>query len=323
MSKLTIVTAVIVLFGSMLCVGQTQAQWPQTTFKDTRFSAEIGVKAYDRPGSDLLLPLINDRVTGVTLFDSQQATDLGGAAGAEVKFNFQSKFGRELEFRTIIADWDEDVISITGDDLVSPFFPVAGSEPTTVDYGYESDFFSVELMARRAVSPGIVLMFGPRIVSTKDRVNIVGSLDVDAGGGNLVNVASTQSTEATNILLGLQSGFELNLPISQDMYIQSYVRAGGYMNPTEVNNSSFTNFNTAPTLSSERKSTGSFLGEVGVRLYVDIFSNSLSTYVGYEATWIDGLAVAPAQLLTPAGSGVQTGNTPFFNALTVGTQFRY
>lgn len=178
-------------------------------------------------------------------------------------------------------------------------------------------------MARRAISPGIVFMFGPRVVSTKDRVNIVGSLNVDAGGGTLVNVASTQTTEATNILLGLQTGFEINLPISQDMYIQSYIRAGGYTNPTEVNTSSFTNLNTTPTTASETKSTGSFLGEIGVRMYVDIIPSSLSTYVGYEATWIDGLAVAPAQLLTTGQQGVQTGNTPFFNALTLGAQFRY
>ena len=40
-------------------------------------SVEIGGKAYERPGSTLGLPLITDANTFETLFDSNQATDLG------------------------------------------------------------------------------------------------------------------------------------------------------------------------------------------------------------------------------------------------------
>ncbi len=323
MRKFTLIATVIVLLANATWVAKTQAQWPQTT-KDPRWTVEFGAKAYDRPGAELGLPLITDGVTMETLFDSNQASELGSAGGAEVKFGFVNKRGREYEIRTIIADWEQD-FEINGANLRSPFFPTAGSEPTTVNYDYDSDYFSIEVMSRRAISPGITFMFGPRFVSTKDKVRFAGSLLVDPGDGSQpVVVVETTTTEATNALIGAQAGFEFNIPLTQDVYVSSFIRTGGYMNPTEV--TSVTNNNVSFTqnpLEKRTKSTGSFLAEVGGRLYVDIIPNGMASYVGYEATWIDGLAVAPDQLVTPAGGGIETANTPFFHAVTFGINFNY
>lgn len=307
--------AVLLGFASMWA-SELQAQgWQPSTFRDQRFSVEFGAKAYDRPGDDLGLPLITDTVTNSTLFDSDQATDLGSAGGAEVKFNWVSKIGRELELRTIIADWDEST-QIDGANLASPLFP-AGTAPTSVDYGYEADYFSIELMARRAVRPGVTVMFGPRFVSSKDLVEFAGSQLV-AGAA----VSQSQTFEATNALIGLQGGFELNYPIADGIYINGFGRFGGYTNPTEVNLGTIgpTGIVTEGTLT---KQTGSFLAEIGGRLYVDIFPNALTAYVGYEATWIDGIALAPAQILSGTANGIDTANTPFFNAGVIGLRWTY
>jgi hypothetical protein len=284
---------------------------------------EIGGKAYDRPGSELGLPLITDGMTGASLFDSNQATDLGGAGGAEVKFDWVSKHGRELEFRSILAFWDQSTL-VEGPNLESPFFPVPGPAPTSVTYDYESDYFSFELMSRHAISPGVTVMFGPRFVSTRDQVSFAGTLSVDPGDGSpVVDITETTVTEATNILLGLQGGLEFNIPVGQSLYINSFIRAGGYTNPTEVISTTSNNFSSVVTETRDLKSTGSFLGEVGGRLYADIVPNSFSAYVGYEATWIDGIAIAPAQLLTTGSTSVDTSNTPFFNAAVFGLQWGY
>ena len=286
-------------------------------------SVEIGGKAYERPGSRLGLPLITDANTLETLFDSNQVTDLGSAGGAEVKFNFLNRNGREFEVRSIIADWEED-FEIVGDSLRSPFFPVAGFEPSTVNIGTNADYFSIEIMERRAIIPGVTFMFGPRFVSTKDELNIAGTLAVDGGPGvGLVDVTQNQSFEATNSLLGLQAGLEFNIPLSQAVYVQSFIRAGGYYNPTEVTTSTSDTITAATTFDQQTKSTGSFLGEVGGRLYVDIIPNCVATYAGYEATWIDGVAVAPAQVLSTGLTGVETANTPFFHAFTFGINMSY
>lgn len=318
MSSLKFIITIFVLVGSAsFCVPESLAQdWAHLTAQDQRFSVEFGAKAYDRPGDDLGLPIITDSITNEVLFDSDQATDLGSAGGAEVKFNFLNKHGRELELRTIIADWEE-FTDINGPNLVSPFFVIPGSEPTAITYGYDSDYFSIELMARRAIRPGVTVMFGPRIVSTKDLVEVSGTQFVGPA-----TFTETQTTEATNILLGLQGGLELNYPIADGVRINGFGRFGGYTNPTEVTFSTVDVFG-AESENSITKSTGSFLAEIGGRLYVDIFPNTLSVYVGYEATWIDGLALAPAQILSGGINGVETANTPFFNAATLGLRWTY
>lgn len=326
MSKFFKLSVLIFLLAGVGMSSTTNAQWQPTTLKDNRFSAEFGVKLLDRPGDELGLPLISDRPTNATLFDASQASDLGGAVGAEVKFNFETGFGRELEFRTILADWSEDATQISGPDLVSPFFPVAGSEPTDVSYGYGSDYFSVELMARRAVRPGVTFMFGPRIISTKDQVTLSGSLTVNpVTGGAPITVTQTTVTEATNILLGGQTGFEFNLPVNQSVWANAYIRAGGYFNPTEVNQSVANNTSLAPPITNTAtENTGSFMAEVGGRVYVDLLPNAATLYVGYEANWIDGIALAPAQLLTDfTTNGIETTTTPFFHAVTAGIRVQY
>jgi len=287
----------------------------QSSNRDQRFSVEFGAKAFDRPGDDLGLPLITDSVTNSTFFDSDQASDLGSAGGAEVKFNWVNKSGRELELRTIIADWEETT-QFAGENLVSPLFQ-AGLAPSSVDYGYSADYFSIELMARRAVGPGVTVMFGPRFVSSKDLIELATS-EVVAGA----TVTQSQTFEATNALIGLQGGLELNYPIAQGIYLNGFGRFGGYTNPTEVNLGT-TNLDGTTTEGTLTKQTGSFLAEVGGRLYVDIFPNALTAYVGYEATWIDGIALAPAQVLSGTANGVETANTPFFNAGVIGLRWSY
>ena len=255
------------------------------------------------------------------MFDSDDATDLGGSAGAEVKFNFQSRYGQEWEVRSTLASWDVSSDQITGPNIESQFFPT-DVVPGTFDYEYNSDYFSIEIMARRAMLPGIVGMFGPRIVSTRDQVSLISQFQVDPNNGlPLVTVNAQSDFEATNLLLGLQGGLELNQPISEGVYLNGFIRVGGYFNPTEV---TFTNVDTVTPLVTNQltKSTGSFLGEVGGRIYVDLVPNCASVYAGYEATWIDGFAAAPAQILTTTiPPSIDTSNTIFFQAVTFGMRF--
>ncbi len=322
MRKLTFFASLVVFLANATFVLQANAQSPMSVAKDSRWTVEFGAKAYDRPGDDLALPLITDEITLAPLFDSTQASDLGNTVGAEVKFSFVTPVGKELEIRSILASWDE-AYEFEGDNLQSPFFPSPDLIPTTVNYDYESDYFSIEVMRRQNISPGVTLMFGPRFVSTRDRVKLGGSISIDPGDGTTVDFTQTQTTEATNALIGLQTGLELNIPMNRYFYVNSFIRAGGYMNPTEVTTSVSDTVSTVETQTSQTKSTGSFLGEVGGRLYVDIVPNSVSSYVGYEATWIDGVALAPAQLITTGATGIQTGNTPFFHAISFGLNFNY
>jgi hypothetical protein len=321
--KFTLIATVIVLLANATWVVKTHAQWPQTTMPDSRFSVEFGARAYDRPGSELGAPVVTDGTTGSVLLDATQAADLGNTVGAEVKFNFLTKYGREIEIRSIIADWDESY-EFAATSLITPFFPAPGTAPSSMTFDYESDFFSFEIMSRKAIKPGMTLMFGPRYVSSKDQVTVTGTRLVDPGGGTTpFDLVTSQTTEASNGLIGLQCGCEFNFPVTQDVYLNSFIRTGGYYNPTEANTSVIDDFTDVLVTTTQSESTGSFLGEVGGRLYVDIVPNCFATYVGYEATWIDGFATAPAQILIPASSGIDTANTSFFQAITFGARLTY
>jgi hypothetical protein len=316
----SIISTLVVLLTSLVLVSPAEAQWPQTT-SHNQWSVEFGGRAYDRPGDGNRFPLIIDSTTRASLFDSNDATGLGGSAGAEVKFNFNSRMGREWEIRTIIADWDTAPEQVAGPNIESQFFPTDVT-PGTFNYEYDSDFFSIEVMAKKSLVPGVVWMCGPRVVSTKDHVALISQFQIDPNDGSpLVTVDARSDFEATNVLIGLQAGLELNKPITDTFYLNGFIRSGGYFNPTEV---TFNDVDTVTPLVTNQltKSTGSFLGEVGGRAYFDLVPNCVSCYAGYEATWIDGIALAPAQILTTTiPPSIDTSNTLFFQAVTFGLRF--
>lgn len=319
MRKLTIFATLIALFVG-LDAQNAEAQWPQTTHRDTRMSVEIGAKAFDRPGTETPGSVLTDSLTGSTLFSAEQATDLGTNFGAEVKFNFISQMDREIEVRTILANWDESS-SFTGANLASPFFPAPTPgvpPPSQFDYNYDADYFSIEVMRRRAILPGLTVMAGPRIVSTSDEINTVGTTAL-----GLTNLTQSDMFEAENTMLGLQAGFELNFPVCNSIYANSFIRGGGYYNSTKFNTSTTNSFTGLTTSNRRTDSNEAFLGEVGGRLNVDLVPNCFSTYVGYEATWIDGIALAPANAAVTPVTGIDTANTSFFHAVTFGVQLLY
>jgi hypothetical protein len=136
-------------------------------------------------------------------------------------------------------------------------------------------------------------------------------------------VTGGSNIEATNALIGCQVGLEFNVPLSQSVYISSVGKFGGYYNPTKVVTTTFDSINGAETVE-DSKDTGSFLAEVGGRLNVELIPGCLTAFVGYDAMWIDGIALAPPQFLTTAPTaGIDTTNTPFFQSITVGGQLSY
>ncbi len=289
-------------------------QWPQTTSHNP-WSLEIGAKILDRPGNDLDIPLVTDSNTLVPLFTSTQAADLSTAVAPEIKFNFQTRNGRELEIRSFIAQWDETPGALFGPDLTSPLFPV-GVVPDVLTFEHDSDMFNLEIMDRRAAVPGLVCMMGPRLLTTSDTIRTTSTVGA---------VVSEESVKAKNVLMGFQGGLELNRPVCDGLYFSSFIKGGGYFNPTSADYSSRI-AGVTTTFLEDSQSTASFLGEVGGRLTWDFIPNSFSGYAGYEATWIDGMALASTQVLQAAGGqslAIHTSNTEFFHGAVFGLRVTY
>jgi len=312
------------------------AQWPGATRgQQNKHILEIGAAGFDRPGVDSSIGVISDASTGEILFDSEDATSVGGAAGLDIKYQFETRGGRTLRFRSILADFD------TSNEITSEFgltsgalpFPtpgvssLTGDDPERIQYDYESRLLSFELMSCRQIAPGITFVSGPRYVSIRELVEteIDGEIDFQNG---LPTVPATQvnTLSADNGLIGLQAGLEVTFPITRHLYTEGFIRAGGYYNPTEVGRSeqqiAAGQFIDPPAFGDRlTKSTGSFLGEVGGRVFFNIIPDTVDSYVGYEATWIDGIALAPVQLLST--TSVDTANTLFYQAVTFGVRMQF
>lgn len=326
MRKFSIFAAVAVSLSVVIPASTCEAQWPDATRgKDPKHVLEIGGGGFHRPGQDSAVAVITDAETGETLFDTEDATSVGGAAGLDIKYQFQTQGGRKLRFRSILADFDNSTEVIGVDGLESTLLE---DQTDRVLYEYDSRILSFELMSVRNLAPGINLVAGPRYISIREEVRTEVDGEFDLGDGTPpLDATQINALDADNGLIGLQAGLEINFPISRYLRGETFIRAGGFYNPTEVTDTvqqSVGGTFVTPELLVERNtnSTGSFLGEVGGRLFVDFVPDTVAGYIGYEATWIDGIALAPAQL-TAAPLTVDTTNTVFFQAFTFGVQMKF
>ena len=135
--------------------------------------------------------------------------------------------------------------------------------------------------------------------------------------------------EAENSLVGLQIGLEYNQPVAQSVFLTVFGRAGGYYNGTEFDTATRTSDSfglTVPTNVVTRRvqSTEAFVADLGGRVNFQIVPNCLSTFIGYEASVIDGIALSAANVADQNfTSGIDTNNTLFFQAVTFGVNLTY
>jgi len=321
--KLFQITTLAAITFVLSIVSDANAQWPEYTQIGENNYIEIGGRAYNRPGTDLDLSILQDATTMETLFSANQATAASSAAGVELSYHFQTRFGRQMEFRTFTGTWDAES-TIDQGNIESPLFP--GEIADTVDYNYDARIFSFELNAKRPLRQGLTLFGGPRYVSFRDQVSFVASVDADVFGGGTqpFDTERRQTLEAINNLIGLQAGLRHEKQLSQYFRSAVFIRAGGYVNPTKVRTSNQAgNVGIPPTelLRTEAtKATGSLLVELGGKAYLD-FAPGCSLFAGYEGTWIDGVALAPPSFLTTDTGEVETANTLFMHAITFGMRF--
>ena len=309
-------TAALLLWAA----GSTQAQWDLYNNDSPRWKMETSILALDRQGDDNGIPLITDSLTLGTLFNSGQATDLNTAAGMEISLQFFTRYGMEMEVETSFAQWDR-ADTFLGPNLETPFLP--GISPDEIDYQYESNLFSLELNARQEITPGVTFLLGPRFVYLDERIQVDSNTTIFPPVPFPIFELETQTVVDTkNPLLGGQVGAEWDFQLTADAHIQSFIKAGGYANfSSAFVQQSTTGFD--DTESDREKSAGSFVGELGGRIYFAVIPSACSVYAGYEAMWIDNVALAPVQFTTVnnANNDVILGVTPFIQGAVFGLEF--
>lgn len=311
-------TCVLVL---ALWATEARAQWPVgTTPQQNEFWVEIGGRVFDRPGSDFGLPLVISSVTNETYLDSDKATDLNGAIGPDIRFGRRGRFGNEWEFVTNMARWNEE-IELRESNMFSPLFPLF--EPDFIRMEYDSTFYNLEFNCRKSIIPGVTVLAGPRYISLQERMQFnTETLLFDNGFSFLLQTEGASRTR--NSMIGAQVGLEINQPVARDIYLQGFIKVAGLGNQTRLTETSFDNLSNVVSVNELTKSTGTFVGQTGGRVYFEMIPRRMASWVGYEATWIDGVAIAPPQLLnTELNAPVVTANTIFWHAITFGVKIGY
>ena len=323
----------LLLFFSIgcLCTESLRAQWP-TDFQNVGQSyLEISGKIYDRPGDDLGVPVITNSIDGSTLLTSGDITDLNGGAGAEARFGATGPRCRNWEIRTFVGNWDNDFF-FDQPNLTSPLIPPLDTlgvdtmgmtfSPDQIDLNYESEIYSVEFNFRKPWTNGITLIAGPRFIRLNEELMFTTDsiIDIRPLPGEF-EFDTENRFETANNLIGAQVGALMNFPISRDLYLNGFIRTGVYGNFMRLDVDADTSL-TDPTFQRFERSTSSFVAEVGGKLFVDLLPGCLSGFTGYEATWMDAVALAPVQAQTLEPTGINTRNTPFFHAITFGLQYR-
>lgn len=320
MSKLAVFTSLFALiFMAGICPSQSMAQspWTQSTLRENKLSVQVEGKVFDREGNGLGFPVVSDSVTNTTLLTADRATDFGSDFGLELRATLPGINKNSFEFRAVIAEWDEQRPT-SGANLASPLFPDAANPPTSLQLDIEADYFSFELMRKREVLPGVTVSAGPRFISTSDSINTFSNTPAGPLAGPLFS-----EFEAKNSLVGGQVGLEFNRPVGQSIYVTLFGRAGGYYNGTRFATSAaptaegFSN----PIETNRNRSTESFVADLGGRVHFEIIPNGLSSYVGYEATVIDGITLSAENIFNPGR--LDTNNTVFFQAITFGVNLSY
>lgn len=312
---ITIICLAVVGFGSC----ELRAQWPQTTSPcHGNHWFEAGVKILDRPGSDLAFPIISNGVTNDILLDAEMLSDMNTSAGVDIRYGRRGPSGLEWEFVSSLGGWDSD-FAFVGPNLESVFQP--GFSPDNVILDYTSDFYNFELNFRRAVWPGMTFLAGPRYMNFQEELQLLTDTLISTPLGDF-NFETDNVLATRNSMIGGQIGLEFNQPLTQGIFLQGFVKAAGMNNHTKVFRTAETTID-ALTSSRATKSTGTFIGQAGGRIYGYIIPNHVATYAGYEATWIDGVALGPTQFFNTNGPTVVTDNTLFWHAVTFGVNFTF
>jgi hypothetical protein len=327
-SKVLATAAII----SLLCCGNAKAQWPLQTYgNQNRWEVEVGTRLLDRPtkANTQDIVLVTEAPTNVTVFTGKDASDLDISPGVDFRFLKQTNYDTSWEVRGFFNDWDNYELR-TGNlrtPFFSPDFLPFGSRPDRFEYSNDSDVFSLELTCKKAVHPGLMVMCGPRYVSVREQV----LADINYINANLpgFQFGLGFDNQTNNYMPGWVFGLEVRRPLIRDIFFSGGAKGtilANFVSTETVSTGTVIGGTPVSTLLFE-DSTSHAAGilELNARLHYDISPGHVSLYAGYEAFWLDGVAVSPIQVYEALGEApeLNTSTTTFVHGLSLGLMCRF
>ncbi len=186
-------------------------------------------------------------------------------------------------------------------------------------WDYDTKLFNAELNLRWNLSSRLTLLAGCRWVQLSE--NLQGSLDP------LLGFKPFWNTSTMNNLYGLQIGADGKIWERGRFSISGLIKAGAYLNHAQES----TGVSIFKVLrpSSTTANRAAFVGEIGLQCKYQV-TKGLGLKVGYEALWLEGVALAPKQIqetyLTPPDTvnalGVRSSGV-FFHGATASLAYSF
>ncbi|MGW8257521.1 MAG: BBP7 family outer membrane beta-barrel protein, partial [Thermoguttaceae bacterium] len=253
---------------------------------------------FDRVGNNSQ-PLVRDYYTNEVLKNTDEAR-FGFHGGPRVSLIRHGCRCYDLELLYFQIDgWNSTMLATTDELTRNPIsFPTAEGSITTIypmQFQYTSQLYNSELNLRWNPLCRVAVMAGFRWAELNENFN-AGILAPD--------LSNFWNTRVRNNLYGFQIGADAILYERGCFSIDGLLKAGVYNNHAEQTSTLMTG-QTYPAVSASTDHV-SFLGELGLQAKYQLTCN-LTIRAGYEALWIDGVALAPSQI--PVSYFYQDGTT--------------
>jgi hypothetical protein len=339
---------------------------PSWSSQPPRWTVSAEAIVFNRVGTDKRT--LVERVPGIVHFNNVpttpgapalNSTDLkqgfypGFRLGAA--YHIDSNYNLELSFFSINA-WNSTQ-SIGPDNPLNwvvmrapgGFFQTQDFAYQSMTWDYSTKLYNAELNVRKKLSNRITVLAGFRWLQLHE--NLQGTIPPPDSfkptwkstnpSSTLFDVAQITggipapafppfwNTSTTNNLYGLQIGADGKLFECDRFSIDGLIKIGGYWNRA----SESTGVSIAKVVHTADASTdrAAFVGEAGLQCKYHI-TGGITLKLGYEALWLDGVALAPGQIqetystfapVTVTALGVNSDSNVLFHGATTGLEFSF
>lgn len=289
-------------------------------------------------------------VPGAEAFNSNQFRQ-GFSAGPKITLTYhgESGYGVELSYFNV---FDQRATRAVGPDSPADWLVMRapGIFWQTQDFPYQAmawsaatNLFNVEANGRLALSSRVTILAGFRWLQLND--NLQGTLtpaDITAptwkqscpacdifhvtAGGSAGNYPPFWNTTTTNNLYGIQIGINGNLLELGRFSLVGLIKIGLFDN--HAGQSTGVSLQKLVYPSQAKTDRAAFVSEAGLQLKYQL-TKGLALKAGYQALWIDGVALAPGQIQeTYTASnvralGVNAGSSVLFHGATFGLDYSF
>lgn len=303
-----------IIAGLVVLAAFKNATAQHYVFQEPTKSFNISFRAFDRPNEGDRQAVAVNQVSNQAVLLNNDVSELGGGLGPDISYIFGSEYACKYEVRGFFINWDNQN-SRSGANITSPLIPGASFQRFQTDYN--SEMFSIELNQRNDLTDYFTSILGVRYLSLNEQLDFVGSGTL-APPNPPLPLTVTSTTETKNPLLGLQAGGETRFMLTQGIHMDATVKGGIYSNSARQSNVSGTNFTPGVSRGGSNNDV-TLLGEFSLRLHYDLIVNHMSAFIGYDAIYLQGVAIAPRNV--QLNTGIDDQENIGFNGINFGLRF--